>query len=112
MNKKTETTTTTSIQLAPDMSRIAEIEKGVTEEDRKSYFFKRHLIYYRHEDKYYFNALQVKGQGFSRTCTQVLVDAKEVNQQVQNIKQSGTNDIGALLRMRMQEMNIDFKETN
>jgi len=109
-NKKTETTTVSSQLIVPNMTRIAKIEEGVTELDRKQHNFTRHLVYYRHEDKYYFNALKVKNENGFRTCTQTLVEAQEIKQQIQKIKENGVNDIGALLRERMKEMNIGFSE--
>ncbi len=109
-NKQTVTTTVKSVQIVPNMQRIDEIEKDITNTDRKLHNFTRHLIYYPHDGKCYFNALKVTNQNGFRTCKQILVRAQEVEEQVKVIKESGSNDVGARLREQMKQMGIGYKE--
>lgn len=109
-DQKVETTTMNISKMVPNIDKINKIEAGVTEEDRKRHGFKRHLIFIRHENKYYFNALVASGTGFNRVCGQTLVSADAINEQIKVVKQTGSFNLGALLRQRMNEMNIGFKE--
>ncbi len=109
-NKHTETTKVESVQIVPNMQRIDEIEQNITDTDRRLNNFTRHFIYYPHDGKCYFNALKVTNKNGFRICKQMLVRAKEVEEQVKVIKESGSNDIGARLRDQMKQMGIGYTE--
>ncbi|MBS0604844.1 MAG: hypothetical protein JSS60_07390 [Verrucomicrobia bacterium] len=109
--QKTETASVTIQKFVPNMERITELEKGVTEADKRVHNFTRHLVYYRHNDTYYFNALVLKSKiGGIQTFGQTLVEARDVKEHVASVKQSGSFDIGAVLRERMGQMGIGYRE--
>ena len=109
-NQKVETVTVTVNEFEPDMDWINGIEKDVTDDDRRAWGFKRCLKYYSHEDKYYYDAVQLMIKGGIRTHKRIRVEAKDVKKHMAQVKETGTNDIGARFREKLQKMNISFQQ--
>lgn len=97
--------------IAPDLERIKKIETGITTGDRLAFYFNRELIYSRHENKYFFNAQKLIDNNGFRNYTVVRVEAIEINKVVQAIREDGKFEVGGQLRIHMQALGYDYKET-
>lgn len=89
-----------------NQNRIREIEKGITEADRRAQGDYKKMVYYPFNNTFYFIALKKEISNGMTTIKQVRLPAKEIETHLQGFKNSGSLDIGGNLRKQMEAMGI------